>query len=79
MPKWLILDLPDRVERFCIVLLMRFFVSLVEFIAIKGQKQELIGELETMQSQMAQTSNQLGLLSKEITFLRENLQMLRSE
>lgn len=72
-------DLVARVERFCMLCLVRFFVSLVEFISIKSQKKELISELESMQTQMAQTSNQLGLLSKEITFLRENLQMLRSE
>jgi predicted nuclease with TOPRIM domain len=46
---------------------------------MKVEKNKLSEELKSIQVKMTKTSNELGFLSKEIAFLRENLKMLRSK
>ena len=66
-----------RLERFFVLSLLRFFLSLVEFISLKIEKEELVKQLESVESQRENTCDQLGLLEREISFLKENLKMLR--
>jgi hypothetical protein len=53
-------------------------MSLVDFIILKVQKEKLIKDLDLMQKEMSKTSKELGILGKEICFLKENLKMIRS-
>lgn len=73
------LSLAQRLERFFTLSLFRFYLSLIDFIQMKVRKETLIGQLESMQKEMTRTSKELGILGKEISFLKENLKMIRSK